>query len=129
MCIFTVKAVWPCAYASEQPNRCNRPEFPPSQFFPRGKNGPAHSFPGEKIGRPILSPPSQFFPPLIISKIIMELLFLCINLKSRYKISHRSQNYSYLLLFGFDFLGFRPFTFTISLLVYCTLSLYRNTFE
>ena len=44
-------------------NRCNRPEFPPSQFFPRGKNGPAHSFPGEKIGRPILSPPSQFFPP------------------------------------------------------------------
>ena len=66
--------------------RCNRPEFPPSQFFPRGKNGPAHSFPGEKIGRPILSPPSQFFPPppLIISKIIMELLFLCINLKSRY---------------------------------------------
>ena len=65
-------------------HRCNRPEFPPSQFFPRGKNGPAHSFPGEKIGRPILSPPSQFFPPLIISKIIMELLFLCINLKSRY---------------------------------------------
>ena len=43
--------------------RCNRPEFPPSQFFPRGKNGPAHSFPGEKIGRPILSPPSQFPPP------------------------------------------------------------------
>ena len=26
-------------------------------------NGPAHSFPGEKVGRPILSPPSQFFPP------------------------------------------------------------------
>ena len=72
--------------------RCNRPEFPPSQFFPRGKNGPAHSFPGEKIGRPILSPPSQFFPPpIIISKIIMELLFLCINLKSRYKISDRTQ--------------------------------------
>ena len=44
-------------------DRCNRPEFPPSQFFPRGKNGPAHSFPGEKVGRPILSPPSQFFPP------------------------------------------------------------------
>ena len=30
------------------PIRCNRPEFPPSQFFPRGKTGPAHSFPGEK---------------------------------------------------------------------------------
>ena len=44
-------------------SRCNRPEFPPSQFFPRGKNGPAQSFPGEKIGWPILSPPSQFFPP------------------------------------------------------------------
>ena len=44
-------------------SRCNRPEFPPSQFFPRGKNGPAHSFPGEKVGRPILSPPSQFPPP------------------------------------------------------------------
>ena len=28
--------------------RCNRPEFPPSQFFPRGKTGPAHSFPGEE---------------------------------------------------------------------------------
>ena len=27
---------------------CNRPEFPPSQFFPRGKTGPHHSFPGEK---------------------------------------------------------------------------------
>ena len=50
-----------------------------------GRNFPPVSFfPGEKIGRPILSPPSQFFPPLIISKIIMELLFLCINLKSRY---------------------------------------------
>ena len=43
--------------------RCNRPEFPPSQFFLRGKNGPAHSFPGEKVGQPILSPPSQFPPP------------------------------------------------------------------
>ena len=28
--------------------RCNRPEFHPSQFFPRGKTGPARSFPGEK---------------------------------------------------------------------------------
>ena len=43
-------------------------------FFPRGKNRPAHSFPTQSI-----SP-----PPLIISKIIMELLFLRINLKSRY---------------------------------------------
>ena len=49
--------------------------IPPSQFFPWGKNGPPHSFPGEKVGRPFLSPPSQFPPPLIISKIIMELLF------------------------------------------------------
>ena len=65
--------------------RCNRPEFPPSQFFPpgkewagpffpRGKNRPAHSFPTQSV----------FSPPLIISKIIMELLFLCINLKCRY---------------------------------------------
>ena len=30
--------------------------FFPSQFFPRGKNGPAHSFPGEKTDRSILSP-------------------------------------------------------------------------
>ena len=47
---------WPC-------DRCNRPEFPPSQFFPRGKTGPAHSFPGEKT-ESVFSPPSQFFPPL-----------------------------------------------------------------
>ena len=45
-------------------HRCNRPEFPPSQFFPRGKTGPAHSFPGEKTDQSVFSPSSQFFPPL-----------------------------------------------------------------
>ena len=29
---------------------CNG-QFFPSQFFPQGKNGPAHSFPGEKTDR------------------------------------------------------------------------------
>ena len=37
-------------------SRCNRPEFPPSQFFLRGKNWPVSFFPGERMGRPILSP-------------------------------------------------------------------------
>ena len=40
--------------------------FFPSQFFPRGKNGPAHSFPGEKTDRSVFPPgkdlTSQFFP-------------------------------------------------------------------
>ena len=52
-----------CCYGRHNVSRCNRPEFPPSQFFPRGKNGPAHSFPREKVVRPIISPPSQFPPP------------------------------------------------------------------
>ena len=48
-----------------------------------GQNSPQSVFfSGERMGWPILSPPSQF-PLPIISKIIMELLFLCINLKSR----------------------------------------------
>ena len=34
-----------------------------ANLYPRGKFWPAHSFPGEKVGRPILSPPSQFPPP------------------------------------------------------------------
>ena len=48
--------------------RCNRPEFPPSQFFspgkewagpffPRGKNRPAHSFPTQSV----FSPPTNNF--------------------------------------------------------------------
>ena len=44
---WTQQASWQ-KYEQDQKCRCNRPEFPPSQFFPRGKNGPAHSFPGEK---------------------------------------------------------------------------------
>ena len=34
--------------------------FFPSQFFPRGKNGPAHSFPGEKTDRSVFSPGERF---------------------------------------------------------------------
>ena len=34
--------------------------FYPSQFFPRGKNGPAHSFPGEKTDRSVFSPGERF---------------------------------------------------------------------
>ena len=34
--------------------------FFPSQFFPRGKNGPAHSFPGEKTDRSVFSPEERF---------------------------------------------------------------------
>ena len=40
--------------------------FFPGQFFPRGKNGPAHSFPGEKTDRSFFPSgkdlTSQFFP-------------------------------------------------------------------
>ena len=39
----------PADLATEDISQCNRPEFSPSQFFPQGKNGPAHSFPGEKL--------------------------------------------------------------------------------
>ena len=48
----------------EDPSRCNSQFFPQS-VFPRGKNGPAHSFPGEKTdwGKNWPEfPPSQFFP-------------------------------------------------------------------
>ena len=38
-----------CRSRSRVRSRCNRPEFPPSQFFPRGKNGPAHSFPTQSV--------------------------------------------------------------------------------
>ena len=34
--------------------------FFPSQFFTRGKNGPAHSFPGEKTDRSVFSPGERF---------------------------------------------------------------------
>ena len=34
--------------------------FFPSQFFPRGKNGPAHSFPGEKTDRSVFSLGERF---------------------------------------------------------------------
>ena len=34
--------------------------FFPSQFFPRGKNGPAHSFPGEKTDRSVFPPGERF---------------------------------------------------------------------
>ena len=34
--------------------------FFPSQFFPRGKNGPAYSFPGEKTDRSVFSPGERF---------------------------------------------------------------------
>ena len=57
--------------------RCNRPEFPPSQFFPRGKTGPAHSFPREKTDWSDFSPPSQFFPPLYFFRICNSKYPLC----------------------------------------------------
>ena len=34
--------------------------FFPSQFFPRGKNGPAHSFRGEKTDWSVFSPGERF---------------------------------------------------------------------
>ena len=51
--------------------RCNRPEFPPSQFFPRGKNRcnslscPPGQLapPGGKLSRVILPPPWLSSPP------------------------------------------------------------------
>ena len=46
--------IFPVSFAQTHVFRCNG-QFFSSQFFPRGKNGPAHSFPAEKLI-------SQFFP-------------------------------------------------------------------
>ena len=59
-------------------DQCNRSEFPLSQFFR-----------GEILGRPILSPPSQFPPPLNIFKDHYTLFFLK-KLESHFSIIDRT---------------------------------------
>ena len=80
--------------------RCNRPEFPPSQFFPRGKTGPAHSFPREKTDWSDFSPPSQFFPPLYFFRICNSKYPLCGKLGHSFCHWDQNKNDVLLLIIG-----------------------------